>query len=215
MTDIAQSTDICMEKTPLANLPAVLLPPGYSIRSISVEEGFLWEQVMDQSYGDYGPGTFQKILVENYDYDPERVRIMFDENGQPCATATSWRQHYRWGPGIGYVLYVGVMKSYQGRGLGYQVTLHVFYDFVEHGFQKAILETDDYRLPAVKTYFKLGFLPRIVRSHQYQQWDTIFASLDMEPISYPGEIRPPMEVPNPTRPWSYELKMQKSNLFGP
>jgi mycothiol synthase len=205
MNHLEQSSDICMEKTPLAGLPAVRLPSGYSIRPISLEEGSLWEQVMEQSYGGYGPGTFQEIMVENYDYDPERVRIMFDENGQPCATATSWRQHYRWGSGIGYVLFVGVVKSYQGHGLGFQITLHLLHDFVEHGFQSAILETDDYRLPAVKTYLKLGFLPRIVRSQQYQQWDNIFASLGMEPIHYPREIRPPMDVPHPPRPWPYEL----------
>jgi mycothiol synthase len=214
MNPIAPSSSICMEKTPLTDLPAVLLPPGYSIRPISVAEGSLWEQVMDQSFGGYYPGEFQKIMVENYDYDPERVRIMFDENNQPCATATSWRQHYRWGSGIGYVLFVGVAKSHQGRGLGYQITLHVLHDFVAHGFESAILETDDYRLPALKTYLKLGFLPRIVHSQQYQQWDTIFTSLDMKPISYPLEIRPPMDVPHPSRPWPYELKMQKSNEVG-
>ena len=201
-----------MEKSPLSNLPAVRLPHGYRIRPIAVEEGYLWEQVMDQSYGNYEAGTFQKIMMENYDYDPERVRMMFDENGRPCATATSWRQHHRWGPGIGYVLFVGVAKSYQGRGLGSQITLHVLQDFVKHGFHSAILETDDYRLPALKTYLNLGFLPRIVHPQQYEQWSAIFTALSMDPISYPRAIRPPIDAPHPARPWPYELKMQAMNI---
>lgn len=212
MTQIDQAPDICMEKTPLTNLPEVSLPHGYMIRPIAIEEGYLWEQVMDQSYGNFAAGTFQKIMVENYDYDPERVRIMFDENCQPCATATSWRQHYRWGSGIGYVLFVGVAKPYQGHGLGYQITLHVLHDFVNHGFHSAILETDDYRLPALKTYLKLGFLPRIVHPQQYKQWETIFASLGIEPIHFPQEIRPPIDAPHPSRPWPYELKMQANPM---
>jgi mycothiol synthase len=215
MTLPEQIPDICMEKTPLTNLPEVILPSGYCIRSIVEDEGYLWEQVMDQSYGGYAPGTFQAIMVENYDYDPERVRIMFDIHGQPCATATSWRQHYRWGPGIGYVLFVGVAKPYQGRGLGYQMTLHVLLDFQKHGFQSAILETDETRLPALKTYLKLGFLPRIVHPQQYRQWDTIFASLAMQPVRYPPEVRPPMQVAHPARPWPHELKKQGKKPLEP
>lgn len=200
--------DICMEKTPLTGLPAVQLPPGYSIRPVGVADGRLWEQVMDQSFGGYGPGDFEKIMVENYDYDPQRVRVMFDEHGSPCATATSWRQHYRWGPGIGYVLFVGVAKSHQGHGLGGQMTLHVLHDFVLHGFHTAVLETDDYRLPAIKTYLKLGFVPRIVHPRQVQQWEDIFGQLSMEPVGYPKTIRPPADAPHPARPWPYEIQMQ-------
>jgi mycothiol synthase len=207
MTNIEQSPYLCMEKKPLTDLPEVILPPGYSIRPIAIEEGYLWEQVMDQSFGDYGPGTFQEIMVENYDYDPERVRIMFDENGRPCATGTSWRRHYRWGTGIGYVLFIGVVKSYQRRGLGYQIVLHVLHDFVKHGFECAIVEPDN-NIPALKTYLKLGFIPRIVHPQQYEQWDSIFAALSMEPICFPREIRPPTKTPHPPQPWPYELKMQ-------
>jgi len=201
---------ICMEKTPLSDLSPVVLPVGYTIRPISVEEGCLWEQVMDRSFGGYPAGDFHKIMVMNYDYDPERVRIMFDEHGTPCATASSWRQHYRWGAGIGYVLFVGVVKAYQGRGLGYQMTLHLLHDFVKNGFNTAILETDDYRRPALKTYLKLGFIPRIVHANQYARWEKIFAGLGLDPVPHPREIRPPRDVPHPPRPWPYELKMQGS-----
>lgn len=123
MIETDEYPGVCIEKSLDEPLPALVLPPVYTIRSIGIEEGTLWEQVMGQSFGGYGPGDFQRILVDNYDFDPSRVFLMFDDLGQPCATASSWRQHYRWGTGVGYVLYTGVARRYQGRGLGYSMTL--------------------------------------------------------------------------------------------
>ncbi|RPJ45307.1 MAG: GNAT family N-acetyltransferase [Chloroflexi bacterium] len=205
---------ICMEKSLDAPLPPVVLPPGYTIRSIRVDEGALWEQVMDKSYGGYGPGDFQKVMVENYDFDPSRVFLMFDESGEPCATATSWRQHYRWGPGIGYVLFVGVASAYWGRGLGYMMTLHILHDFVEHGLNPAILETNEPNLPALKTYLNLGFRPRLLAPYHTDRWEMIFAALKMEPGDYPRDIRPPVDATHHPRPYPYEVWMQREIAQG-
>jgi mycothiol synthase len=191
---------VCMEKALDGGLPEVLLPRGYSIRSIRVEEGALWERVMDQSFGGYTTGDFQRIIVDNYDYDPSRIFLMFDDHGQPCATASSWRQHYRWGPGVGYVLFAGVARAYQGRGLGYSMTLHVLHDFVAHGLNPAILETNEPNLPALKTYLKLGFRPRLLAPWHEARWTDIFRALKMEPVDYPREIRPPFEAEHPQSP---------------
>jgi mycothiol synthase len=208
MNNIDLYPGICLEKALDAPLPPVILPTGYTIRSISVNEGALWEQVMDQSYGGYSAGDFQRVMVNNYDFDPSRVFLMFDDEGQPCATTTSWRQHYRWGPGIGYVLFVGVARSHQGRGLGYTITLRILHDFVEHGLNPAILETNEDNFSALKTYLKLGFRPRILANSHYARWEQIFNNLHMEPIDYPRSIHPPMDSPHPPRPYPYELKMQ-------
>ncbi len=200
---------ICMERTSLENLPPLFLPEGFTIRSIEDQEGSLWEQVMDNSYGGYAPGDFQRIMVDNYDYDPKRVLVMFDPSGLPCATATSWRQHYQWGEGVGYVLFVGVSKPYQGRGLGYWMTLHILYDFARSDLSPAILETGDSNYPALKTYLKLGFVPRIVHPNQYERWERIFRALHMAPIDYPKDCRPPLDAPHPPRPYPYELRRSR------
>ncbi len=201
---------ICMERASLENLPPLILREGFTIRSIEEHEGVLWEQVMDSSYGGYVPGDFQRIMVDNYDYDPSRVFVMFYQFGLPCATATSWRQHYRWGEGVGYVLFVGVSKPYQGHGLGYWMTLHILYDFVRNSLSPAILETGDSNYPALKTYLKLGFVPRIVHLNQYQCWERIFQAFHMERIDYPTDCRPPLDVPHPPRPYPYELRRKKT-----
>jgi mycothiol synthase len=199
---------VCMERSVDDRLPAVLLPVGYTLRSIGVDEGALWEGVMDQSFGGYAAGDFLRIIVDNYDYDPSRVFVLFDAQGQPCATACSWRQHYRWGPGVGYVLFVGVARSHQGQGLGGAITLHVLHDFAAHGLKLAILETNEPNLPALKTYLKLGFRPRLLAAWHEARWDEIFRTLKMEPVCYSREIRPPLDPDHPPHPYPYELRMR-------
>lgn len=161
---------------------------------------------MDQAFGNYEPGDFQKVMVENYDYDPSRVFIMFNATGEPCATASAWRQHYRWGEGVGYVLFVGVIPPQRGRGLGYQMVLYILHEFVRCSLTSAVLETDDANLPAIKTYLKLGFLPRLVHENQIARWQQIFAACRLAPLPLPTTCRPPQNAPHPSPPFPYALK---------
>ncbi len=199
---------VCMERPNLENLPPLLLPEGFTIRSIAVDEGHFWETVMNSAEGGgYGPGDFHRIMVENYDYDPSRVFVMFTPDREPCATASSWRQLYRWGAGVGYLLFVAVAKPYQGRGLGYWISLRVLHDFVRHGLACSVLETGEANYPAIKTYLKLGYLPRLLHESHAERWQAIFRALNMKPWEYPRVVRPPEDAPHPPRPYPYELKM--------
>jgi mycothiol synthase len=48
----------------------------------------------------------------------------------------------------------------------------------ERGCGEAILDTDDFRLPAIRTYLRLGFTPEISADDHAHRWDRIFAELD-------------------------------------
>ncbi len=213
MNDATAKPAICLERPTLANLPALALPVGFLIRSLRVEEGAIWEAVMDQAFGNYEPGDFQKVMVENYDYDPSRVFVMFDPVGTPCATASAWRQHYRWGEGVGYVLFVGVIPAQRGRGLGYQMVLHILHEFVRCGLTSAVLETEDDNLPALKTYLKLGFLPRLVHERQVARWQQIFTACRLAPLPLPTICRPPQNAPHPSPPFPYALQQAMRSPF--
>ena len=41
----------------------------------------------------------------------------------------------------------------------------------------AVLQTDDFRIPAVKTYLKLGFEPLIVHENQPKRWKDVFSAI--------------------------------------
>lgn len=62
-------------------------------------------------------------------------------------------------PDAGYVHWVGVATEHLRRGLASALLARVLEDFRERGYPRAVLETDDFRIPAIRSYLKFGFLP--------------------------------------------------------
>ena len=54
---------------------------------------------------------------------------------------------------------VGVMPEHSGYRLGKWVSLAVLYYHRQQDFKCAVLGTDDFRLPAIKTYLTRDFMP--------------------------------------------------------
>ena len=68
--------------------------------------------------------------------------------------------------------------EHSGKGLGYVVSASVTERLMEAGYQYIQLFTEDFRLPAIKTYLKLGYIPSIIEDGQLERWKRIFNSLD-------------------------------------
>jgi mycothiol synthase len=62
-------------------------------------------------------------------------------------------------PDAGYIHWVGVASEHLRRGIASALLARVLEDFRERGYPLAVLETDDYRIPAIRSYLKFGFLP--------------------------------------------------------
>ena len=62
-------------------------------------------------------------------------------------------------PGSGYMHWVGADPDEQGKGLGTLVSLRVLRHFKELGLRDAVLETQTFRVAALRTYLRLGFVP--------------------------------------------------------
>jgi mycothiol synthase len=80
-------------------------------------------------------------------------------------------------PGSGYVHWVGVHPDARGMRLGAAVSLRAMYRFVELGCRDAVLETDDHRIPALKTYFALGFQPENACPTHPERWKKVLEAL--------------------------------------
>ena len=62
---------------------------------------------------------------------------------------------------------------HRGHGLGYSLTAHVTNRFSNAGYARIQLHTEHYRLPALRTYLKLGYLPCISSSAAYDLWKEV------------------------------------------
>jgi mycothiol synthase len=50
------------------------------------------------------------------------------------------------------------------------------------GFQRMALTTDDWRIPAIKTYLRLGFIPVVVHENQIKRWKDVLHEINREDL---------------------------------
>ena len=170
-----------MVRPDLNDLPELQLPEGYEIRTYREGDDVHWANVINNSFG--GKRTTEdarKSIMEQDVFDPDGLYFATYQ-GTPVGTACAWKAS----PDeteVGYVHMVGVASEHKGHKLGKWVSLCVLLYFQNRGFRCAKLDTDDFRLSAVKTYLNLGFMPVCVDTDQPDRWRQVFENLGLPVI---------------------------------
>lgn len=180
MADISRQykTHIIMRRPHLLDLPKVApLPKGYMLRTF-------------QSPDDLAPLAATLSAAFGVPWDIDRIRNKLTEapdvkaiyvvawQGGPVATASSRFLPDRF-PGAGVVHWVGTHPDHIRRGLSSVLMTRLFQDFLEREYTEAVLETDDFRIPAIQLYLKFGFTP-VCDAHgenHRDRWSVIFQTL--------------------------------------
>ena len=163
----------------LEGLPKLELPAGYGLRNYREGDEGHWANIISDSFG----GTERTVqdtrneITERDVFVPDGLYFVTYQD-IPVGTACAWRQSVD-ETDVGYVHMVGVLGEHTGHKLGKWVSLAVLYYFRDHGFSCSILDTDDFRIPAIKTYLNLGFVPVYVDDTQPERWQEIFRNLEL------------------------------------
>ena len=169
---------LCMRRSTLEHLPDIVLAPGYSIRTSQPGDGVHWARILRESFRNdaFDEARYERDMLGDPSYRPDRIFFVCTPEGLPCGTASAYRRaSHGWEQG--YLHYVGVCPAHAGRKLGAAVSLAVLRKFRAEGLSSAILQTDDFRLPAIKTYLDLGFEPLIVDENQPPRWTAVLTAL--------------------------------------
>lgn len=140
----------------------------------------------EQAMPDDAPGI-AALLTEAFEepWDVERVHrelgpaggvdatYVVRDDGRVVAVASARHLSEQY-PEAGYLHYVGAYRTEAGRGLGGLVTWAVLRHFRDEGLTSVVLETDDFRLPAIRTYLKIGFVPEYRHAQDQSRWSKIF-----------------------------------------
>lgn len=188
-----------MVKPKLLDLPDIELPADYNLRTFRKGDEIHWANIITDSFGGRAR-TAQDTRNEITDRDvfaPEGL-FFVTHNDTPVGTATAWRQSVDESD-IGYVHMVGVLGEHTGRKLGKWVSLAVLHYFRDNGFVCSMLDTDDFRLPAIKTYLNLGFVPVYVDKTHPERWKDIFKKME---ISNLQELLAQAKVKLPAKIWN-------------
>ena len=116
-----------------------------------------------------------------------------DAAGLPVATAMAVHNPSDLHPYGGELGWVAGRSEHAGRGLGIAICAAVIRRFAQAGYDRVYLQTDDERLPAIKVYLKLGFVPFLYQRTMLERWREVCETLGwpFTPESWPTHPEPP------------------------
>ena len=156
----------------LADLPEWEAPPGFELRRY------------DPSYDDRIRDVLRAVGFEHaagdfYDYElmprkelKEGTHIVVHNDEVVGVTFAGVVDATE-----GRLDYVAADPRFSGKGIGWAVCAGVVRHLLEQGYKTAVLWTDDWRLPAIVTYMKVGFEPVMYREDMERRWEGVHARL--------------------------------------
>lgn len=168
------------------------LPQGYTYDTFHGTDAEIEDWLCICRYGLIDEGaaaeTFTSTIVAYPDLNPKRDLIfVLDEKGERVATIAAVLH----GSDQGYIHMVAAKPSCRGKGIGHAMLYHALEMLISRGATYVTLTTDDFRLPAMKTYLDAGFLPVIYHdpdSDMKARWDAVIETLQYPSVSYITEI---------------------------
>jgi ribosomal protein S18 acetylase RimI-like enzyme len=184
-----------MRRPHLDNLPELVLPDGFTLRSLTAAEVPELACLLSAAFPEilWTPKKTHEALFADLSVK-ETLALVEESTGNLVATASARLLPERF-PDAGYLHWVGAHRNFQGKGLGRLVTLAVLHRFRELGCTSAVLETQDFRLPALQTYLRLGFEPEHYDESHVERWEAILnPPLGKQPVTQVAFVVKDMET---------------------
>jgi mycothiol synthase len=176
-----------MRRPHLRELPPLALSPGYRLRTAGPADTAGLAALLTLAFGEAWDAELTRHrLIE--DPSVAAIYVIEREAGPLVATASSRLLPDQYA-GSGYLHWVGGDPAERGQRLGYQVTLAVLHDFARRGLVDSVLETDDWRLPAIATYLKCGYVPELRDPADADRWTAVSFSLGQKGDSLSGRMK--------------------------
>ena len=155
-------------------------PEGVELRTLpQLSDGVAhWLEIirfMEQTESPETPyKVFEDCLLKWPDYD-ENLCFFLTVDGAPAATLTVICHREK---SQGYVHMVACKPHFRGKGLGTLLSHLAAYVLLREGMQTAYLTTDDWRVPAIKTYLRAGFVPDTESQPDFRErWEKILSQI--------------------------------------
>jgi len=163
----------------LGSLPEIEMPEGYELRTYRPGDEAAWAEIMNTGVGEWTSESCREKLTGDPRFIPEGLFFAVHE-GKPVGSACAWRRSAdEWEKG--YLHMVCVLPDQRGKQIGHLLTLAVLRFFRDRGFKEVWLSTDDWRIPAIKSYLRLGFEPDYEDDSHHERWKVVFERIATPP----------------------------------
>lgn len=122
---------------------------------------------------------FEEKMLGDKRLSPDRIVLIADRNGRIAGTASGLLEDDL----TGVLHMVGTAREFQGKRLAKPVCAAAVNRLLGAGAKKVILRTDGFRIPAIKTYLSLGFLPYLTAPEMKEQWETLLPDIGARGIT--------------------------------
>lgn len=109
--------------------------------------------------------AYDRCMTNEVGYDGNYV-FLVEEDGKPVATTSI----LLWENKVARVHMVAAKPECRGRGVGRLLADIANAAAYESGCEKSTLSTDTFRIPAVKSYLRGGFIPVIIDDEAEERW---------------------------------------------
>ena len=103
--------------------------------------------------------------------------------GRLVATAMARHRPIEGHPNGGELSWVGADPEHKGKRLGMAVCAAVVQRFLDAGYRRIYLLTDDHRLAAIRVYLSLGFEPFFFRDDMQERWRKVCEQIHWPALS--------------------------------
>ena len=153
------------------------LPPGYELRTFRDSDRADYYRVMGLAgFTGWTDETLKpwlaKVLPDGFFVVAHKRKVV----AAAMATHNPGERH----PFGGELGWVAGDPAHKGLGLGYTVCAAVMRRFLDAGYSNIYLRTDDFRLPAISIYLKLGFVPSLFAPDMKERWQAVAKELGVD-----------------------------------
>ena len=155
-------------------LPAQNIPQGYELKALEDGDEGKYVEITTEAFG--GERNFEVDVIKHAGYYPGGTYFIYSGD-EAVATSTAIIDLSA-GNKEGYLHMVAALKGHKGKGLGFEISLACLHLMKYEGMTGCTLKTDDFRLPAIAIYLKLGFLPEVTDDSHYERWSKVLTELN-------------------------------------
>ena len=168
-------------------LPPLAFPEGYSASTYHDErDKAAWVACCQNGLlaPDATPDVFDASIGGAADCVPERDCLFLDRGGEHVGTVTAIYHPDR---RCGHVHMFSIRPDSRGLGLGRVLVAMALSKLAASDPEFTFLKTDDWRLPAIRSYLRAGFQPVMTEPGMDERWNRILASIQTPTTSNKGK----------------------------
>ena len=171
---------LAMLRDHLDDLPEIVIPDGYGLRTFRSGDESDWCAIMEGNVGsNWTLDSCREKLLNDPRFSPENL-FFATLDDRPVGSACAWTKDPSQTQ-IGEVHMVAVLDSHRGKGIGLLVNAAVLHRLKALGYRQVHLLTDDWRIPAIKSYLRAGFKPLLTHVTHPDRWRDIFEQIGVDP----------------------------------